>query len=269
MDEKREEEKPLISIIMPAWNAEQTIEEAIRSVQEQTYPFWELIVIDDHSSDQTGEKVLELASEDSRICLKRNRKNLGVSRSRNRGVDLAGGNWVAFLDSDDLWRRDKLEKQVRLIHQKKEAELIFTGSAFIRGSAKSVIPISYKLSVPEVISYRQLLKQNVISCSSVLVRKELLLQYPMRHDNMHEDYAVWLQILKNGFQARGIDEPLLIYRLSPGSKSGHKNKAAIMTYRVYRFMGLGHVQALYYFMWYAAKSLKKYFLIRRRTPLRL
>lgn len=248
-----------VSIIMPAYNAAGTIRASIDSVIRQTYPHWELIVIDDGSMDGTGDILKEYSLHESRVRYLANGRNAGVSATRNRGAAEAKGAWIAFLDSDDLWRPDKLEKQMELLRKHPQADLIFTGSAFIDSKGRL---LSYHLKVPRKISYRELLKQNMISCSSVLIRRELILRYPMEHDDMHEDYAVWLQILKNGGRAYGINEPLLIYRLSETSKSGNKKKAAIMTYKVYRFMGLNQIQSFYYFCWYAYRNLRKYGAIR-------
>ena len=255
-------EKGLVSIVMPAFNAAAFISESIDSVLRQTYRDWELIIVNDCSSDSTSDIVRGYREQDPRIIILTNDRNQGVSMTRNRGVREAKGDWIAFLDSDDLWTPDKLERQMRLLHNGEEngemPDLVFTGSAFIDSSGR---PASYCLEVPKRISYHELLKQNLISCSSVLVRKELVLKYPMEHDDMHEDYAVWLQILKNGGHAYGINHPLLIYRLSQSSKSGNKKKAAAMTYKVYRFMGLNPVQSFYYFCWYAYRNMKKYYAI--------
>lgn len=256
--------KELVSIVLPAYNAEKTIREAIESVLKQTYPYWEMLVINDCSEDATMTVIKEYAARDARIHVLSNTGNYGVSFSRNRGVGIAKGKWIAFLDSDDMWAVDKLEEQVGLI-QKQTAlgdspDIVFTGSAYIDSSGKE---LPYRFQVREKVSYHELLKQNVISCSSALVRRELLLKYPMRYDDMHEDYAVWLQILKDGGCAYGINKPLLIYRLSETSKSGNKKKAALMTLRVYRYMGLNPVQTFYYFCWYAYRNLRKYQAIRR------
>ena len=256
-----------VSIVMPAYNAAATIGQSIDSVLAQTFSDWELLVIDDCSGDGTADIVKEYSARDGRVILFQNVGNQGVSAARNQGVARARGDWIAFLDSDDLWTPDKLDRQVRLIRERKDAgrkpDLIFTGSAFISGSGKK---LGYRLEVPEEITYRELLKQNLISCSSVLVRRELMLRYPMKRDDMHEDYAVWLQILKNGGRAYGINQPLLIYRMSETSKSGNKKKAAFMTYKVYRFMGLNLVQSIYYFCWYAYRNLKKYYAITHKEP---
>lgn len=249
-------EKPLISIVMPAYNAEKTISDAIESVLSQTYGNWELLIIDDGSSDHTITIAQHYSNADRRVALIQNKQNSGVSVSRNRGISEASGEWVAFLDSDDKWDPQKLEKQARIIRQKGNVDLVFTGSSFFNSVGKNS---GYILQVPESLSYHNLLKQNVIPCSSVVVRKELAQKYPMKMDEMHEDYAVWLQILRDGYCAYGINEPLLYYRLSENSKSGNKKKAAVMTYRVYQFMGLNGIQTFYYFLCYTWRNLKKYF----------
>lgn len=255
-------ERELVSIVMPAFNAAATMSESVDSVLKQTYTDWELIIVDDCSCDSTDEIARVYRERDSRIVILNNSKNMGVSESRNLGTEYAKGGWIAFLDSDDMWTPDKLERQMRLVHDKmsmgEEPALVFTGSAFMDRAGKQT---AYHLAVPERVSYRELLKQNVISCSSVLLRKDLALKYPMKHDDMHEDYAVWLQILRDGGRAYGINRPLLLYRLSETSKSGNKRKAAVMTYKVYRFMGLNPVQSFYYFCWYAYRNMKKYYAI--------
>lgn len=244
----------LISIIMAAYNAERTIESAIRSVLVQTYTNWELVVVNDCSSDSTSEIVASLATSDSRIHLLNNEYNSGVSITRKRGMEYANGFWIAVLDSDDIWTSDKLEKQIGLAHRT-EAELIFTGSAFIDNDGH---PIDWQLHVPERLSYKELLKQNLVSNSSVLVKKELYQQFYAIGDEMHEDFAIWLGITKTGRDAYGIDEPLLIYRLANSSKSSNKFKAAKMNWNTYRYIGLNIIQSAYYMCWYIAKGLMKY-----------
>lgn len=246
----------MVSIVMPAYNAQDYIQEAIQSVLQQTYTEWELLVIDDASSDRTAEIVNQLVRKDSRVHYIKNKANIGAAESRNRGVELAKGQWIAFLDSDDCWHPDKLKRQLDLA-EKHRAEFVFSGSAFMNKDGRR---LEYYLAVPEQISYSQLLKQNIISCSSVLIKKSLIADFPMKHaEDMHEDFAVWLQILKNrNLQAFGINEPLLIYRITAASKSGNKIRAARMTYRVYRYLGLSVFEAIYYWLWYVCRSLRKY-----------
>lgn len=223
-------EKPLISIIMPAYNSEKFIEQAIESVINQTYENWELIVINDASVDETKEIVLKIAEHESRIRYFDTPQNLGVSKTRNKAVSFAKGEWIAFLDSDDRWKVQKLEKQIHL-QKELNAELLFTGSAFMDVNGQ---PLEWVLHVPNEIRYKKLLKQNVISNSSVLVKKELYQKYEVVGDDMHEDFACWLNILKSGKKAYGIDESLLVYRLSANSKSGNKIKAAKMNWNTYK-----------------------------------
>lgn len=246
----------LISIVMPAYNAEKYIKTAISSVISQTYQEWELLVMDDGSRDQTSDIVKSYMATDQRIYYYPNQENMGVCAARNKGIEKSHGDWIAFLDSDDCWDSHKLEIQVKAIKQY-GARFLYTGSAFMDDSGKQ---LDYILSVPEQIGYHELLKQNVISCSSVLIEKNLMLQYPMKQgDRLHEDFAVWLQILKNEVPiAYGIDRPLLIYRVNQLSKSGNKKKAAWFTFRVYRYVGLSFFTACYYFCFYTARNLRKY-----------
>lgn len=244
----------LISIIMAAYNAENTIGQAITSVIQQTYTDFELIIINDCSTDRTVDVINEFIKKDARIRLINNSKNMGVSYTRKHGLDEAKGSWIAILDSDDLWLPEKLAKQVEF-QKKTHADLLYTGSGFMNVDGKQ---INWKLNVPEVITYRQLLKQNILSNSSALVRKDLYEKYYAVGDDMHEDFAIWLQILRNGIKAYGINEPLLIYRLDDKSKSGNKLKAAMMNWNTYRYIGLNLLEAAYYEFWYAINGLCKY-----------
>jgi len=247
------EDKPgLVSIIMAAYNAEKTIEYAIRSIVAQTYTNWELIVINDCSKDGTAAVVTSFT--DPRIRLLQNDRNSGVSISRKKGSEAAQGEWIAVLDSDDAWTPDKLEKQITLAKET-GAELIFTGSAFMDDDGN---PIDWQLHVPSTLPYRELLKQNLVSNSSVLVKASLYRQHYAIGDEMHEDFAIWLGITKSGRAAYGIDEPLLIYRVASSSKSSNKVKAAKMNWNTYRYVGLNPVAASYYMCWYVVKGLLKY-----------
>lgn len=251
----------MVSIIMPAYQAEKYIGEAIQSVLSQTCSDWELIIIDDCSSDNTEQLVKSYVEKYSNIHYYRNEKNLGVAETRNYGVSVAAGEWIAYLDSDDCWHPEKLQRQLEKA-EKEQAELIFTGSSFINENSQ---PLNFYFSAPEKVNYRELLKQNVISCSSVLLRKELAEAYPMKcASTLHEDFAVWLQILRDkGICAYGVNEPLLVYRIHSNSKSGNKWKAAKMTFRVYRYLGLSYVSSVYYWMFYFVRSLRKYGRLKR------
>lgn len=244
----------LVSVIMPAYNAEKYIRQAIDSVCAQTYSDWELIVVDDASKDNTNAIVSEYCRVDSRIKLLRNPYNQGVSHTRKNGVEAAAGEWIVFLDSDDAWHPKKIEKQIEA-QKKSNAKLIFTGSTFMDSEG---VRVNWTLHVPQRIEYRQLLKQNIISNSSVMIEKRCYQECAILMDDIHEDFACWLRFLEKGNIACGIDEPLLIYRLSVKSKSGNKVKAAKMNWRTYRTVGLNLVETIYYMTWYTLKSLVKY-----------
>lgn len=132
---------------------------------------WDLIIIDDGFSDRTFELAMELSQNDDRINVQKNSKNHGVTYSRNRGIKVAKGPWVAFLDSDDMWRREKLSSQLELAHASDGASFLFTGTAYMNEAGDIS---SYALRPPETVCFRDLLAQNPITCSSVLIRKDLL-----------------------------------------------------------------------------------------------
>lgn len=258
----------MVSVIIPSYNSEKYIEETLKSVCAQTYPNFEVLVMNDCSQDRTAEIVDMYAEKDPRIHLINLPGNKGVSHARNQGVSMASGEWIAFLDSDDKWTKDKLEKQLKLqekLRAKKpaieEPEFLFTGSSFIDENGE---PLASVLHVPKHVDFSELLKQNIISCSSVLIRRSLMMKYPMPcSDQFHEDFATWLTILKNeNIVAYGLDEPLLIYRVTRNSRSGNKCKAACMTFRAYRYVGLGIVKSVQYWLVYSFRSFKKYAKIR-------
>ncbi|MHC1749572.1 MAG: glycosyltransferase family 2 protein [Cellulosilyticaceae bacterium] len=247
-------EQELISIVMPAYNCEKYIQEAIKSVTKQTYKNWELIIIDDGSKDNTVDIISELATQDKRIKFYKNEKNQGVSATRNKGIALARGEWIAFLDSDDMWQEEKLKKQMYL-KQKVNAEFVFTGSSYINEIGEAYKGI---FKVPTQVDYKKLRTHNVISCSSVLMKKKFFKHIKMEKDDMHEDYAVWLRILKQGVKAYAVNEPLLIYRISKNSKSGNKMKTLKMTYKVFRFVGVNPIGAVYFMVRHVIASIGKY-----------
>lgn len=245
---------PQVSIIMPAYNASSYLSMAVESVIAQSYQSWELIIVEDCSRDNTGAIAMSYAEREPRIRLVQNKENCGASLSRHNGVQAAAGKWLAFLDSDDCWERDKLEKQLQAA-EREHAKIVFTASAFMDGKGNL---FDYTLHVPQTIEYRQLCKQNLISNSSALVDKELFMSYEVVGSGIHEDFACWLNILKDGYIAYGIDEPLLIYRLTPSSKSGNKLHAARMNWNTYRVTGMNVLKSLYYMCWYTLKGIMKY-----------
>ena len=248
-------EKPLVSIVMPLYNSEKYIESTLKSILNQTYKNFELIIIDDGSKDSGSDIIKEYLKSDSRIKYYRNKKNSGVSFSRNRGIELSEGKWIAFIDSDDKWENSKLETQINYANNS-GAEFLFTGSAFI-DERDNLYPGIY--SVPTKVNYKSLLKCNYISCSSVLIKKKYLEVNKFGRDDIHEDYACWLRILKQeNISAYGISKPLLLYRVSRNSKSGNKIKSAKMLYGTYRYLGLNTIKSMYFWICFLLNRSKKY-----------
>jgi len=263
----------VISIIMAAYNVEKTILESINSVRAQTYSNWELIIIDDCSTDSTSDIVKIVASSNGlnnneyvpQINLLKNVCNLGVSEARNVGINAAKGEWVAILDSDDIWREDKLEKQMQFIKET-NADISYTSTSYIDVEG---VASRYILHAERELSYKDLLKKNIMSCSSVIVRKEIIKQYPFMDTTgqgitLHEDYASWLKILQENKNAYGLDEPLLTYRLSKSSKSGGRIRSGLMTFNTYRHVGFGQAASILLTLRYAIHSISKRFFIKMR-----
>lgn len=248
------EQQQLISVVMPAYNAQNSLQKAIESVLAQTYTKIELIIVDDGSTDDTYYVAQQYADKDTRIRLFKNEQNCGVSYTRRRGVSLAAGDLIAFLDSDDVWVSNKLQEQVDVIHTD-SADLVYTGSAFMTDKEEK---IDWVMHIPKTVTYRQLLRQNVISNSSVLIKKTVYEQYAVMDDTIHEDFACWLLCLRDGKVAVGIDLPLLVYRISGKSKSGNKVKAAKMNWRTYRCVGLSVIESLFYEIAYMFNGFRKY-----------
>lgn len=233
---------PLVSIIMPAYKADYTINESVRSVLLQTYINWELIIIDD------GNKI-PLNYNHEKITVIRNKQNMGVAYCRNGGVKLAKGEYIAFLDADDLWSKDKLEKQIAFMYEN-NAEISYTASAYI-GS-------NYILPVVDKFTVKELLRRNLMSCSSVICKKDLLLEYPFTNrKHVHEDYSTWIRIIRKVGVAYGLNEPLLTYRMSNNSKSAKRASSALMTYNAYRDVGYNSSVALGLTIRYALWSIRK------------
>lgn len=255
MNEKQNKKntEPLVSVIIPAYNCAGLISRAIDSALIQKVPL-EVIVVNDGSEDDL-DQVMETYRDNPALSYVKNETNLGASGSRNKGVAMARGEYVAFLDADDYWAEEKLEKQLAIM-QGKQVVLSCTARELMTPDGKLTGRI---IPVKEEITYHELLHHNSINCSSVVLRTEIAREFPMCHDDSHEDYITWLKILQKYKKACGISEPLLKYRLSNQGKSGNKLKSAKMTFRVYRYLGFGILRSCYYFVLYALHGVWKYY----------
>ena len=247
---------PVVSVIIPSYNAKKYLEQTIRSVIAQTMEEWELFVIDDGSSDDSVQIAHDLAKEDSRIHVLQNEQNMGVSATRNRGIDLSRGKYIAFLDSDDIWHPEKLQCQL--------ARLEETGAKFcycaydIVGADGHTVRSNY--AVPTEIGYEQMLGENVMLCSSVLLDAELAKKYKFNTQYYHEDYLLWLQILADGYEAVGCTETLVNWRFIENSRSFNKWNSAKNRWKIYRnYLKLPLGKTLRVFTRYTTAGVRKYF----------
>lgn len=246
-----------VSVIIPVYNNEH-IFKAVKSAYDQVNIIKEVIVIDDASTIDILSTLEEYKNRDDFTYIK-NIKNQGVAISRNIGVKSARGDYIAYLDSDDLWDKNKLRKQLDKALEK-NADIVCTGREIINENG---ITTGRIIHVKNEISYKNLLKHNSISCSSVLLKRKVALEYPMHDAHFHEDFINWLEITKSNRIIYGIDEPLLKYRLSPNGKSRNKLKSAYMTYMSYKMTGIINSKALMYTILHLVNGVIKYYKLHK------
>lgn len=247
------EKEPLVSIITPLYNSEKFISETIESVLSQTYENWEMIIVNDCSKDNGVKIVEEYSKKDKRIKLFNNEKNMGVSFTRNRAIDLSQGIYIAFLDSDDLWHKEKLEKQIKMMEEK-NISLSYTAYTKINedGSLRG------KIEVPEKVNYKGLLKGNIMGCLTVVVRKDILKDSKFKQTKQ-EDYILWLELLKKVEFAYGIQESLAFYRVLNNSRSSNKVDLVKFNWKIYREVErLNLIESIYYFVIYLTRGIRRY-----------
>lgn len=245
----------LVSIIMPAYNAEKYIEEAIQSVLKQTYTNWELIIVNDCSTDKT-EQIIKEYQEDQRIKLYSLLKNKGVANARNVALKKAAGRYVAFLDSDDIWLPEKLEKQIGFM---KKNNYVFTYHNY-RTVKVGNNDLGKIFNVPLKIDYEEFLKgNNTGSCLSTCIDRKVIGHIWMPEEK-HEDYICWLNIFrKYRIKGYGMNECLAYYRVGKKSVSSNKVKSAYWTWKVYRdSQKLTIMESMRCFGYYVIGGISKY-----------
>lgn len=244
--------KDLVSVIIPVYNAEKTIEKTIQSVIDQTYSNIQIIIIDDKSIDNSLELIKKVSRKDTRIKVYMNDRNLGVAATRNRAIELSMGNFICFVDSDDIWKSGKIEKQINYI-KKNDGDICYTSYEMIDRSSKKV-----KCIVSDKVSYYDILKENIICCSTVMIKRNILIDNKFSKEFFHEDLVLWLQLLKQGYKALGIDEVLVTYR--KGGRSSNKLKASINRWMIYRRCEKINIfKSIYFFVTYSLNGIKKYY----------
>ena len=227
---------PVVTIVTPAFNATRFIRDTIESVQAQTFGNWEMIVVDDFSQDNTCEVVETEARKDSRIRLIRLSENGGISLARNVALQAANGRYIAFLDADDLWLPQKLERQLAFMQ---ERDIAFSFTQYRRMSETGAA-CSDVVTIPQSIDYRGSLKNTAIGVLTVIIDREKTGPFGANPNlkpgifRPGDDYPMWFRLLKRGFTAFGLQEDLARYRIVKSSLSRVKTKAALNMWHVYR-----------------------------------
>ena len=242
----------LISIIVPVYNAENYISETVRSVREQTYENWELILVENGSKDNSAQLIQNLSKEDERINCIILGKNTGAAVARNEGLKTAEGRYIAFLDADDLWKKEKLEHELAFM-KAHNASFVFTGYEFGDETAQ---PTGKIVHVPETLNHKQAMKNTTIFTSTVMFDTDKIGKKNLEMPQIKsEDTALWWKILRDGTLAYGLDENLVLYRRPAKSLSSNKIEALRRIWNLYRkWEKLGFFKSIWYFINWAFRA---------------
>jgi len=211
--------KPLVSIITPLFNSEAFITETITSVQNQSYTNWEMLLIDDGSIDDTISIAEDFSLKDNRIKLFKNKTNQGAAISRNKGITNAKGDYIAFLDADDLWKPEKLETQITFM-QDNNCAVSFSSYEQIDEAGK---PLNKLVKALPILSYKKYLKTNYIGNLTGVYNTKKLGKIVSPNLRKRQDWLLWLNAIKaSGKPAQGIQESLAFYRVRDNSMSSNK-----------------------------------------------
>ena len=237
-----------VSIIIPVHNSEKHLKECIESVINQTYKNLEIIIVDDNSTDNSVEIIKYY--KDPRIKIVESKEKLGAALARNKGIELSTGNYICFLDSDDYWYKEKIEKQLNFI---KEKAFIYSEYLYLRKNKTHIA------KVPKSLTYKELLKNTAIFTSTVMFNMKYLKKEDIYMPNIKrgQDAATWLNVLKKIDKAYGIQEVLSIYRVGEKSLSSNKLKAIKRTWNLYKRENLSFPKRIYCFMCYGLNAIKR------------
>lgn len=248
---------PLVSIITPTYNCEKYISESIDSVLNQLYQNWELILVDDCSNDNTYQ-ILELYEhKDSRIHCYKLDVNVGAGESRNIGLSKVKGSFIAFLDSDDVWLPNKLSTQLEFMHRF-SAAISFTGYTIMDESLRHT---KSEIKVPISVNLNEYLKTTIIGMSTSMINKNVVDDFKLNKIRSRQDGILWIELLKRGHTAFGLNEQLVKYRMRKNSISSNKYKAMMKIWFIYRrYAKLSVILTGYYFFYYILNNLKRRYL---------
>lgn len=244
----------LISIITPCYNSNKFISETIQSILNQTYLNFELIIIDDNSTDNTVEIVKSFTSKDSRVKLIQLELNSGAAVARNIGLENSKGRFIAFCDCDDIWFENKLEYQICFMLEK-SIPISFTSYQLINDKGESMNKV---INAIDKITYSEYLKNTIIGMSTSIIDTSLVKEFRFENIRTRQDTMLWITLLKRGHMAYGIKEVLVKYTVRSNSISANKFKAASKVWDLYYNMEkMGLFKSSYYFLFYAFNAIKK------------
>lgn len=246
-------EENKVSIIIPVHNAEKFIGKTIESVLNQTYKNWEMLIFNDKSKDNSLKIIKKYSEKDERIKVVDSKENVGVVAARNKLIEIATGEFIAFLDADDYWKQNKLEKQIKFM-RKNNALISCTEYTRVTEDEKEINDIIIK----EIITYEDMLKNNYLGCLTVIYNANKLGKRYFKERKKNEDYVLWLEIVKETKIIFGLKKNLAFYRVLNNSRSSNKIKVAKDRWEVYRKIErLSLLKSIYYFLQYVIRALKK------------
>lgn len=252
-----ERKENLVSVIIPVYKVAWIIENTIQSVQNQTYRDLEIVLVDDCSPDNSADIIKQMMVKDDRIHYFKLDENSGAAVARNRAIRESRGRYIAFLDSDDMWEPDKLEKELALMKEK-DCGFVYSAIKMIDKDGNVTKESTY---VPTRLSYKTILTRTYIATSSVLLDMEKIGEFQMPLRRSGQDYATWLMLLRRVDYAYGIQEPLVRYRNSPGSLSSNKIASLKKVFSVQtKFEGINPIYAAFNTFCFGLYAFKKHFM---------
>ncbi|QHI37443.1 Putative teichuronic acid biosynthesis glycosyltransferase TuaG [Kordia antarctica] len=223
-------QQPLVSVITPTYNSEVFISETIDSIRAQTYTNWELILVDDASSDTTVEILQHYSTLDKRITFYVLDTNSGAAIARNTAIEKASGSFIAFLDADDLWKPEKLSKQISFM-QTKDIAVSFSSYELMNEKGTS---LGKMIKALPTVNYAKMLKSNYVGNLTGMYNAEKLGKVYMPNIRKRQDWALWLKLIKKVGKAHSLEEPLAKYRVRDNSISSNKINLLKYNYAIYR-----------------------------------
>ena len=254
---KRTYTPELVSVIMPIYNTEKYLVETLNSIFSQDYKNIEIVLVDDCSKDKSAEIIFELQKTHPEIVYHLQEKNLGAGAARNKALELANGQYAAFLDSDDIWMPGKISRQIELM-KAKNSPFSYTAIEMMNENSET---IKEKRNIKETCDYKYLLHNTIIATSSVVIDRTVLGDFRMPLRRGGQDYATWLMLLHNGTVAQGINDALVRYRVASGSLSSNKFKSIRQVWEIQtQDEGINKFSAAFHVLCFIFNAFKKYFM---------